>query len=171
MTRVAAKSVRFVENLSPKSIQKPAPLLDTDLRITRRGRLRLRLIVTRNKADFDEVTRRTTGCVHRRAWGIVNPLRCDVLSFRGGVEKRRVEYDRRYFAVMILNGAKLHNGGTEHVAHECGHAAIFYARRAKSMKWHGRVEKDDEANEAICYPLGAIFRAVNIALHDAGVWG
>lgn len=170
MSRARAKSVRFVENLSPKSIRKPAPVLDADLRITRRGRLRLRLIVTRNKADFDEVTRRATGRVHRRAWGIVNPLRWDVLTFKGGIETRRAEYDRRYFAVMILNAAKV-RGSTEIVAHECGHAAFFYAERAKGMKWHGRVEKNDEANEAVCYPLGAIFRAVNIALHDAGVWG
>lgn len=169
MSRRPAKSALFRQRLSPKPIKAPT-LLDTEVRITPRGRLRLRLIVTPNKSAFDKATRAVVRQTFRRSWGLVNPLYMDVISFQKGGELRWREYDRRYFAVMILNGAKVRRS-TEIVAHECGHAAIFYAERAKSNKWHGRVEKDDEANEAICYPLGKIFRAVNIALHDAGVWG
>lgn len=159
---------RFVQRISPRRYR-PA-LLDVDLRITRRGRLRLRLIVLPSKRAFDDASEALLGHRYRRGIGLVNPLYTEFIRIgRDGAERRRREYDRRYFALMLLD-ARAVRRSTEIVAHECGHAALFYAERARGFKWQGRVERDDEAGEAICYPLGRIFRAVNIALHDGGVW-
>lgn len=139
---------------------------DREIKLTPGARLRLRLVVARGREGFKRLHRRITGGgleAARGSHGIVYNMATEYVF-----PKPRMEHHPRYFAVILLDATQCR---PEVVAHECGHAALFYARRCKGNKWHGRVPADDEAGEAVCYPLGVIFRRVNIALHDAGVWG
>jgi hypothetical protein len=156
------------KNLARNALVGQFVALDCDVKITPAAQLRLRLIVAKDKRALRRIGKAIGLTIYRRTEGLVAPLSEEwVKVARDGTERSRMVYDRRYFAAMLLS--KKH-ANTELVAHECGHAAIFYSRRVKSNKWQGRVPPDDPAGEAICYPLGHIMRAVTSALYRHGVW-
>lgn len=157
---------RFVQILLNSRCRGTGVLLDSDVRITPDSRLRLRLIVARNRAAMREVALQLDPKpLARGVFAFCNPLFYDVKGRSGAVVRQH--FDRRYFALMVFSKTDL---DLEVVAHESGHAAIFYARRVKHNKWDGRVAYDDDyPQDAICYPLGHIVAAVTKELHRNGL--
>lgn len=83
-------------------------------------------------------------------------------------------YPRGVVAHMFLNVASLRARPSELVAHECGHAAMAWARfrRANlsimgSSMWPSRKAHGEEL---LCYAIGELVRGVNCAMYAAGVF-
>lgn len=68
----------------------------------------------------------------------------------------------RYTCYMFLNAADLGVAPAEIVAHECGHAAMAWARQQKSNL------KQGEGEEVMCYALGRMTQTLCNKLNKRG---
>lgn len=68
-------------------------------------------------------------------------------------------------AKMFLNAEDLREHGIEILSHECGHAAMAFARIRESNL------ADMEGEEVMCYALGRMANQLNLICHARGVWG
>lgn len=151
--------------VSHKSLERRIGVLgDYEIRITPYSRLRCRLIIAKNKKSMQNAYRIIVGYdMHRKAAAAAHsPSRA--LDSR---KATKTVHDERYFAVIFLNAKYV---PPDIVAHECGHAAIFYSERCAGHTWSGRAPPD-ERDEKICYPLGHIFSEVSRSLFHCGLWG
>ena len=85
-------------------------------------------------------------------------------------------YNGHVVAHMVLNIADLHARPAETVAHECGHAAMAWARYCKAdlTKMGGTVvwkRRKQEGEELLCYAIGDLAKQVNRICHVLRIWG
>lgn len=141
-------------------------LAECDLRVTRRGRLRAKVLVFRTKGDLHRFWRKGLGqSLGRGTLGAVNQLAAEVWSFRGGRETTRLRCDPRYFCLVGLCRTAL---AVEIVAHEAVHAGYAYARRQRRDIFGDVFEDLDE--ERVAYPAGRILAGLSRFLHEAELW-
>ena len=143
----------------------------TDIRVTPRGRLKMRLLVFETPAKLRSYWGKLRGgkfgglCQGTR--GAVNSLGREVLEYgkNGKLVGQWIEVDGRYFAVMGLVRGYL---GMEVVTHESVHAGIAYYDRSKGrLQW----SRDDALpEEDLAYPIGIIAKKVVIALEKGGFY-
>ena len=165
------RTERFTKNGSyTRGATRSVCIWDQTLRLGR-SRLGLRVLIAPNLKALAQLRKVVLGQdTNGRTHGLVNSLTYRSVKFRkNGDEIDTVVRDEALYAVMILSATKC---GVETVVHECGHAAIYYATRARSHTWNGRIAKHDadRDDERICYPLGKIARGVFRILYNAGVW-
>lgn len=179
--------------LVPRSLKKVralkgAVLHETNVRPTR-GRLYMRLVYCRDAKAMRKVARFLERPVCRRTSAATMSMMTGYFRRHkrtNTIASAHYVVDRECFAVMLLCGPV--KPSVEIVAHECGHAALFYAQRNRRHAWGGRVRQrggprfdiplgfdhttvhTDTAGERICYPLGVIMRDAVRALYRWGVW-
>lgn len=145
---------------------------ETDIKVTPRGRLRMKLLIFRNSRDLclfwkralgeDIGSAQMQGYVTR---GAVSARAYELLSFRDGKESAlQLKADPRYFAVMGLLKTHL---SMEIITHESVHAGIAYEKRHRKDFW---VDVGNLDEENICYPAGRIAAAINRYLHDNNLY-
>lgn len=145
-------------------------VLERDLRLTPRGRLRFKLLVFDRMVDLRAFWKRVLGQgVGPSTYGIVSPLRYTVTSFKNGEERSRVVVDERYVCVVGLLRRWL---GTRTVAHEAVHVGFAYAKRVgRPPRIDGLVVESGQMDEElVAYPAGDACGAMAGALHEAGLW-
>lgn len=132
----------------------------SDIGITGRRGLQMKLIVFRNNRDLVNFWKKTmkSNQLTKDTRGVVDQLR--TTHENPGTGKVWMEVDPRYFAVMGLLVTHL---GQEIIAHESVHAGFAYAKRMGSKsRWYD----SDNEEEEVCYAAGKIASAVNHVLHQ-----
>lgn len=145
----------------PSRWSAPGLLLESDIKVTRCGRLRLKLLVFDSNKSLRAFWAKNfkPGFLCKKTLGCVNRLQTHIISFKGGRETQRLEVDKRYFAVMGLLKDHLK---LEIITHEAVHAGCAYLDRVKKrVDWPGQ---SDNEEEGLAYPVGRIARGVVSAL-------
>lgn len=139
---------------------------EAELQITRRGRLRAKLLLFATMRDFRHFWREVMG---RRDPGSRCLAQVDSMTttrFRveadGTETGHYLEVDPRYFCVISL--VRGHTG-MEVLSHEAVHAGYCYAKRVARTPFEAARHFDEEE---IAYPAGRVARWMNVYLHDNG---
>ncbi len=91
--------------------------------------------------------------------------------------KRGQLYNGRIVAYMILDRKAVRTRRAEVIAHECGHAAMAWARyrNADLSKMGGGNgswdERKRDGEEVLCYAIGELVKQVNRICFAARIWG
>ena len=151
--------------ISEESLPSKFKLLDDYIQLERdvcpvnNSRLKLKLLVFKNKKDLQKFwKKRLQRDIGNACVGAVTPLGYEVINFETNVNYLCV--DKKYFAIMGLCKTHL---SMEVVCHESMHAGIAYAKRTKYKDFWKNIGDLDE--ELICYPSGRIATNINTILH------
>lgn len=140
-------------------------LLDRDIGMGH-GRLKLKLLVFKNKRSLRSFWRSAMDFNPGRALGVVHGLFQEVEVYeKSAWRSSHIECDPRYFAVMGLAKGHL---SMEIICHESVHAAFAFAKRKSRTPWDAHARDFDE--EAICYPAGRIAEGIHSALYASGMY-
>lgn len=141
-------------------------LLEADIAISSRTRLKAKLLVFETKAALRQFWNKALpydGAIGRDTAGVVNSLGSEVCKFGKGGESSKpvMKCDPRYFCIIGLTATDL---CFEVICHEAVHAAFSYAKRTKARNLWAAPEELDE--EYVCYPAGKIASSINRLLYD-----
>jgi hypothetical protein len=157
--------VRVLPKALPRVWGGKGVLLERDIRASRRGRLRAKLLVFDSKLSLHRFWRARVserklgrGCV-----GAVNAL--SILRCNPTTGRERLYVDRRYFCVIGL--VRTHVWATT-LTHEAMHAGFCYARRLGGGGPFAKI--DDHEEEEVCYPAGNVAGGINAAVRAAGFY-
>lgn len=144
-------------------------VLEADIAVMRFSRLRMKLLVFNNKTDLRVFWKKLRGYGESLGWrclGVVNGLATEIRDYRKGEpERRRMEVDPRYFAIVGLVKGHL---SMEVICHESVHAGFCYSKRVyRRDLWKPANDFDEEQ---VCYPAGRIASAINRAIDNAGLY-
>ena len=140
-------------------------LLITDIRLSKRSRLRMKLLVFRTKTQLQDFWKYNISFekLGKDCVGAVNGLAYENLNI--DTNKSIMVVDPNYFCVMGLVVSKI---GMEIITHESVHAGINYVKRVKHRNLWKEVGQLDE--EELCYPIGRIASHVNELLYESGMY-
>ena len=140
-------------------------LSEGDIRPGRRSTLSLKVLVFPTKRALRRFWKAALGNdLGTRCAGVVNKLSNEHIAFvQGGDERRWIEVDPRYFAIMGLVRTQM---SAEVIAHESAHAAFAYYHRHHNRDDWPLAEENGE--EMICYPLGRIAELLGAWLKKKG---
>jgi hypothetical protein len=150
-------------------------IAEHDIKVSPRSRLRAKLLVFRNRTalnDFWEKALKPTGHGERLGLGCqgaVNALQHEIITIKDGRETRHIEVDPRYFCLIgLVRGMGKFTSPMEVISHEAVHAGFAYAKRIGRTGFWVKASSLDE--EDVCYPAGRVARAINIFLHERGLF-
>lgn len=133
-----------------------------DIGLTPDARLRMKLLLFRNNREMSAFWKPVMGGIPgKQCLGIVQSPGFTVYNYESGTEKRLLEVDPTYFAVMALLEKHL---TVEIICHEAMHAAFAYSNRSKKQ-WPG---SKDHPEENVCYPAGLLAARIDYALRKDG---
>lgn len=146
----------------------PEILAEADLKVSKHSRLRAKLLIFSSMTAMRRCCRKHP-CMKNR---VLPPRDCDGAVYdlclvRSSAPRWKPRYeptDPRYFAIICLINGCL---SSEIVAHEACHAAFSYAQRRARKYWESPHESHEEL---VCYPMGRLFREINLVLHREGFW-
>lgn len=141
---------------------------EASLRISKKSRLRAKLLIFENNAQMKDFFTRVLDRPHsvtKDTRGVVSALSWTVENYKKGKEPQRfLEVDPVYFCLIGLIVGHLR---MEIICHEAVHAAFAYKARQSRRVWS---DKDELDEEEICYPAGIIASQINRFLHDEGLY-
>lgn len=138
-------------------------LLERDLRPTRHGKLWAKLAILNTRTHLRKAWKAVVGSdLGTRCGGAVNGCATEWLQPHDG--SRRLEADRRYFALCMLAKRSI---SVEVISHEAVHLGFCYAKRVEREIFKASGSFDEER---IAYPAGRLAAAINHAIWEAGLW-
>jgi hypothetical protein len=158
--------VRVLPKALPRVWGGKGVLLERDIRASRRGRLRAKLLVFDSRQSlrrFWQGRLAKAGHLGRGCLGAVNAL--SVFCRNPTTGRECLYVDRRYFCVIGLVRTRL---WATILMHEAAHAGFCYARRLGGGGPFAKISDMDE--EKVCYPAGNVAGGINVAVRAAGFY-
>jgi hypothetical protein len=157
--------VRVLPKALPRVWGGKGVLLERDIRASRRGRLRAKLLVFDSKQSLRRFWRARVSKVAlgHDCLGAANAL--SIFRSDPTTGRERLYVDRRYFCVIGLVRTRL---WATILMHEAAHAGFCYARRLGGGGPFAKIFDMDE--EKVCYPAGNVAGGINAAVRAAGFY-